>query len=145
MSNYNLNTIQRETIPVDNIDIVKNDNNKNKGISNIITATETINDIIENNEKNSVEKNTINNNNIDEKKLDSNDKISCEPIKSEKFSENKNEVSEKKNKIYFSADEEYEDMKYDEAIKKDKRNFYQIYKSFIFEEHIIFNTLLKFI
>ena len=92
--------------------------------------------------KNFIGKNKIDNNIIIEKNLDLNldDKISCESIKSEKVSENKNEVSEKKNKIYFSKSEEYEDMEFDEAIKKDKRNFFQIYKSFIFEEHIILNT-----
>ena len=92
--------------------------------------------------KNFIGKNKIDNNIIIEKNLDLNldDKISCESIKSEKVSENKNEESEKKNKIYFSKSEEYEDMEYDEAIKKDKRNFYQIYKSFIFEKHIILNT-----
>ena len=31
-------------------------------------------------------------------------------------------------------------MDFNEAIKNDKRTFYQIYKSFLFEEHIILNT-----
>ena len=136
----NFNTIQKETIPTETIDIIKNDINKKKRISKIIASTETTNEIIEKNKNISVEKSAVNKNKNDKKKLDIDDKISCESIKYEKFSENKNEVSEKKNKIYFSTYEEYHDMEYDEAIKKDNRNFYQIYKSFIFEQHIILNT-----
>ena len=70
------------------------------------------------------------------------DIISSHSIISEKSENKKSEKEDKeaKNNIYLTDNEKYEDMDYDEALHNDKRNFYQIYKSFLFEEHIIFNT-----
>ena len=70
------------------------------------------------------------------------DIISSHSIISEKLENKKSEKEDKeaKNNIYLTDNEKYEDMDYDEALHNDKRNFYQIYKSFLFEEHIIFNT-----
>ena len=31
-------------------------------------------------------------------------------------------------------------MEYDNAIYNDKRKFYQMYKDFLFQQHVIFNT-----
>ena len=75
-------------------------------------------------------------------KLKHEDIISSHSIISEKSENKKSEKEDKeaKNNIYLSDNEKYEDMDYDETLHNDKRNFYQIYKSFLFEEHIIFNT-----
>ena len=43
ISSYNLNTIGKETKPKDNINIIKNDINKNNIISNLITLANTTN------------------------------------------------------------------------------------------------------
>ena len=78
-------------------------------------------------------------------KLKHEDIISSHSIISEKSENKKSEKEDKeaKNNIYLTDNEKYEDMDYDEALHNDKRNFYQIYKSFLFEEHIIFNTGIK--
>ena len=74
--------------------------------------------------------------------------ISYESIGSKELELNRNEeqlkknVNETKNKknLYTNKYEKYNDMKYDEALATDKRNIFQMYLAFLFQNHIIFNT-----
>ena len=133
---YNFDAKKENT---NNLDI-KNDNRVNR-LSHLKTTTD---DLVINNKRNNANRRTINH--LHNKlKMKEEDKISCRTINSKekqlKSDENIDSFKiEGKKKFYITPNEEYADMDFDEALKSDKRTFFQIYKSNLLEEHIIFNT-----
>ena len=126
---------------LDNLETINNiDNiNNNQDLLNIEFNKNRNNNkynLRKNDKRNTVNENNKILNNLNILELNYEGIISSHSIVSEKSEKEKKEA---KNKIYLTDNEKYEDMEYDEALNNDKRNFYQIYKSFLFEEHIIFN------
>jgi len=138
---------QKELGNLETINYVDNNNNNNnnhntiKFESNKNRNNKKLN-LRKNNKRNTVNENNFILNNLNILELKHEDIISSHSIISEKSENKKSEKENKemKEKIYLTDNEKYEDMEYDEVLNNDKRNFYQIYKSFLFEEHIIFNT-----